>query len=111
MPPDPPRMSCYAAELPSATMIYSSQFILVATLTLGPLHFWIASYGPDKISIILYTEYKWHVGNENEIYAKFKCQYSVQWVLCFEVSIFARTVFTNISPTRLLQILFLFISH
>ena len=46
MPPDPPRMSCYAAELPSATMIYSSQFILVATLTLGPLHFWIASYGP-----------------------------------------------------------------
>ena len=47
MPPDPPRMSCYVAELPLATMIYSSQFILVATLTLGPLHFWIASYGPD----------------------------------------------------------------
>ena len=49
MPRDPPRMSCYAAELPSATMIYSSQFILVATITLGPLHFWIASYGPAGV--------------------------------------------------------------
>ena len=54
MPPDPPRMSCYAAELPSATMIYSSQFILVATLTLGPLHFWIASYGPAGMSMHIY---------------------------------------------------------
>ena len=44
MPPDPPRMSCYAAELPSATVN--------ATLLIPywPYHPSDASYGPDEWS-------------------------------------------------------------
>ena len=47
MPPDPPRVSIYAAKLPLEIMVYSSQSVIETVPTSWPDHYFNARYGPD----------------------------------------------------------------